>query len=102
MKSSTSDSKIAHTTPPVAIPTTNNHKDQLNGNECSILTLKILINYREKKYIAFFKSAKHRLNSESKRGNYNTSQSSKKNEDKFTSQKKQKIIFLQKMAVLKI
>ena len=35
----------------------------------------------EKKYIAFFKSAKRRLNSKSKRGKYNTSQSSKKNED---------------------
>ena len=35
----------------------------------------------EIKYIAFFKSAKRRLNSKSKRGKYNTSQSSKKNED---------------------
>ena len=41
----------------------------------------ILINNRGKKYIAFFRSAKHRLNSESKRVNYSTSQSSKKNED---------------------
>ena len=41
----------------------------------------------EKKYIVFFKSAKRRLNSKSKRGKYNnTSQSSKKNEDLLSSQ----------------
>ena len=44
-----------HPYPTAAIPIMNNHKDQLKGNKCSIVTMKILINDGKKSILHFSK-----------------------------------------------